>query len=129
LRRLGALVYDLLVVAGVVMLSSFLLIAARGGAAVQPGAAWFQTLVVLQLAGYFIYFWTRGGQTPGMRTWRIRVERLYGGRLSAAQAGWRLLAGIATGALLGAAILWALASKNGQGLHDLAARTRVVRVN
>ena len=79
LRRLAALAYDLLLLAGVLMISSFAVVIARGGTSVPAGNPGYQVFVIAQIAAYFPGFWVYGGQTPGMRAWHIRVERQGGG--------------------------------------------------
>ncbi|MBM4197233.1 MAG: RDD family protein [Gammaproteobacteria bacterium] len=126
LRRLAALCYDLLVLTGVVMATSFGVVVSRAGEAVPAGERWFQALVLAQAAAYFIGFWSAGGQTPGMRTWKLRVVSL-DGTLKPGRAVVRLVAAIATNAPAGAGLLWMLASRDGRALHDRLSGTIVVR--
>jgi uncharacterized RDD family membrane protein YckC len=39
---------------------------------------WYQPLQGLVVGAYFLLSWTRGGQTLGMRPWRIRVTDVSG---------------------------------------------------
>jgi uncharacterized RDD family membrane protein YckC len=83
-RRLAALVYDVLIVVAIVMVVGLLCQLATGGALISTGAnavvpVWYQALQGLVVAAYFISSWRRGGQTVGMRPWRIRVTRDDGG--------------------------------------------------
>ncbi|WP_426700753.1 RDD family protein [Rhodanobacter sp. Col0626] len=84
-RRLLALVYDLLIVVAIVMVVGLLCQLATGGTLINTGArtvipVWYQALQGLVVAAYFISSWRRGGQTVGMRPWRIQVTRDDGGR-------------------------------------------------
>jgi uncharacterized RDD family membrane protein YckC len=72
---LAALCYDALLLAAVLAVLTALLVGLRGGAAIPPGTWWFQGLVVGAYAFFYAWFWTHGGQTLGMRAWRIRVVR------------------------------------------------------
>lgn len=64
--------------------------------------------VVLGL--YFAWFWTHGGQTLAMKTWRIRLVSRDGNALSPWRAVWRyLLAWMWV--LPGLAMAWALQAK------------------
>lgn len=49
-----------------------------------------QIVLVLTLAGFFLYFWTRGGQTLGARAWRFRLLRDDGADLGRFDAMHRL---------------------------------------
>ena len=88
-RRLAAGCYDLLILTGVLVSTSFVVIAARGGSAVPAGNPVFQGFLAAQVAAYFIGFWARGGQTPGMRAWRLRVQTVDGDTPSPAVAAVR----------------------------------------
>ncbi|GAP67121.1 hypothetical protein MBSD_n2437 [Mizugakiibacter sediminis] len=78
-RRLAALVYDLVAVLALVMVIGLLcqiatrgaLIATQGGHIDAPW--WYPALQLAAVAAYFVLSWTRGGQTLGMRPWRLRV--------------------------------------------------------
>jgi uncharacterized RDD family membrane protein YckC len=148
-RRLLALVYDLLIVVAIVMVVGLLCQLATGGQLIHTGATtvippWYQALQGLVVAAYFISSWRRGGQTVGMRPWRIRVTRDDGGTLSLQQALIRVLVAAAPLVLLMLApliglrstlwtllIVWAcwfavgLFDPRRRALHDLAAHTEI----
>lgn len=128
LRRLAAGLYDWLILAGVLMLSSFILVVARGGEAIPPGDPGYRLFLMAQVGAYFIGFWWRGGQTPGMRTWRIRVERDDGGRLTLAGAALRFGAALLSVAALGAGFWWMLADAQARSWHDRLSGTRMTPV-
>ncbi|MCD8547484.1 MAG: RDD family protein [Aeromonadaceae bacterium] len=44
----------------------------------------------LVLCGYYLWFWCRTGQTPGMKPWHLRLQRPDGQRLGLAQGLIRL---------------------------------------
>lgn len=127
--RLAAAAYDALVVTGLVMLTSLVVIAARNGAAVPAGSVPYQAFIAVQVALYFVVSWVRGGQTVGMRAWRIRVEPAAGGRLTTAAAAGRFLAGLLSLAPLGAGFLWILVDGERRAWHDRLSRTRVTQLD
>ncbi|OOG66449.1 transporter [Rhodanobacter sp. B04] len=148
-RRLLALVYDLLIVVAIVMVVGLLCQLATGGQLIHTGATtviptWYQALQGLVVAAYFISSWRRGGQTLGMRPWRIRVTRDDGGTPSRQQAVIRVLVAAAPLVLLmlepmlglhttlwTVLIVWAcwfavgLFDPRRRALHDLAAHTEI----
>jgi len=69
--------------------------------------------------------WARGGQTIGMRPWRLRVVAA-DGRPARAGALW-LRYFVAT-FTFGAGLLWALFDGERRALYDIAARTALVRL-
>lgn len=140
------------------MLLALLLIAAFPAAgthgAVTSGwpQVFFQCYLTAVVACYFVWFWTHGGQTLPMKTWRIRVVRRNGQPLNAAQALLRLVCAslfflpacvavvlfmfphrvspVVVGWLIVptlATLLWARFDQERQFLHDRLARTRLIR--
>lgn len=124
-RRVAALAYDLLLLAAIWMVLTLMLVLARG-AAIPAGTLPHQFLMAVSAAAFFMGFWMRGGQTLGMRAWRLRVERQSGAPLDVATAALRLAGGLASLACLGAGIFWLWFDRDGLTWHDRAAGTRVV---
>lgn len=78
--------------------------------------------------GYFPWFWARGGQTPGMRLFGLRVVRdSDGGPVGAGGAMLRLVGYCVSGALFSLGYIWILIDKRKRGWHDLIAGTVVVK--
>jgi len=96
-RRLLALVYDLVVIIALLFVAGFAALLFTGGKAVPSGNHWFQLWLLLVLVGYFAVAWRYGGQTMGMRSWRLRLVSADGGPMRWKTIARRLL----TGALLG----------------------------
>ena len=93
-RRVAAFCYDLLLLTAIVVCFTLAVLAVRMGAAVPPGSWWFPLCLVAIAAAFFSGFWALGGQTVGMRAWRIRVVRDDGTMLTIPQAFARFAAGI-----------------------------------
>ena len=135
LRRLGALLYDSLLLAGLLLLATAVLIIPYDLLAARPypqGELLHRTLLQLYLlaviAGFFVYFWTHGGQTLGMSAWRLRVVRDDGNPLSLKDALQRFA--WATLSLLpaGLGLWWSLFDPDRLAWHDRRSRTRLVMV-
>ena len=148
-RRLTALVYDLLIVVAIVMVVGLLCQLATGGELIHTGDStvvpiWYQLLQGVVVAAYFISSWRRGGQTVGMRPWRIRLTRDDGGTPTWQQTIIRVLVAAAPLVLLMLTpmlglrttlwtllIVWtgwfavALFDRRRRVLHDLAAGTEI----
>lgn len=95
-RRLAALVYDLLAALAIVMVVGLVAQLATGGQLITTGAqvvipAWYRPLQALVLGGYFAASWRYGGQTLGMRPWRVQLRASAGGAASWPQVLIRLL--------------------------------------
>lgn len=87
-RRLAAMVYEGFLLAGVLMVSGWLYGVLTQQRHALQGRLGLQLFLFAVLAVYFVGFWTHGGQTLAMKTWRLRVVRADGGALSR----WRALA-------------------------------------
>jgi uncharacterized RDD family membrane protein YckC len=87
LRRLAALVYDLLLVVAVAFAATFAMLPLTGGEAILtstqgPVVHLYHAVLLLAVFAYFGWCWTQSGQTLGMKAWRIRLEAPDGRRLS-----------------------------------------------
>jgi uncharacterized RDD family membrane protein YckC len=127
--RLLALTYDSLPMIPLLMGVSALFLWLNGGHTVEraPTLQWLETFAIWGLVGsYFVVSWRRGGQTMGMRPWRLQLLA-QDGRPAALKALWLRVA-VAT-LTPGVCLLWTLIDKERRGLHDLAAGTIFVRLD
>jgi uncharacterized RDD family membrane protein YckC len=83
--------------------------------------------VTIALAVYVTVAHALAGATLGKRLLRLRVVGPDGGRPSPARSAARSALAIASAALLGLGFALALFTRSGRGLHDLLARTWVVK--
>ena len=127
-RRLAALIYDWLLLSGLLFTATLLLILLRGGAAIAPSSWWFDVILVLISFMFFGWFWTHGGQTLGMRAWKIRVERQDGNALDWPDALRRYLAAWLLLLPPGLGFVWGWLNKDRLCWHDQLSATRVVRL-
>lgn len=128
--RLAAAVYDLLPLIGLWFVAAVLALAVTGGALdthTFGGKCIVQGFALALSAAYFIVSWTRGGQTIGMRAWKLRVLGVDGKRLSWPRALLRFVVALVSLAALGAGFWWALFDPQRRTWHDIAARTRMLR--
>jgi len=126
MRRMAALSYDTLLVISILMLVTLAIVALRGGEPVSPSNLLYQLALVAATGGFFVGFWVRGGQTLGMRAWRLRVQQASGEDLNWKVGLIRFAAGILSIAPCGLGFLWQLADAQGLTWHDRIAGTRVV---
>lgn len=147
-NRLFCMVYEGMLLFGVLFISGWLfstLLQQRHALVLRHAQQVWQFIV---LAVYFGWFWTHGGQTLAMKTWRVRIVTREGRALRWPRAllryllawGW-FVPGLAAASLLQAqgwmlmllpalnVALWAAAARldpDRQFIHDRLARTRVV---
>ena len=77
---------------------------------------------------FYAWFWTHGGQTLGMRAWRLRVQRLDGRPITLWQALLRFLSAIPSWAVFGLGYLWLLVDKKHMAVHDRISESVIVRL-
>lgn len=83
-RRLLSAVYELVLLVGVVMVVSLLYSVLTQQRHALHGKLGLQLVVFATLGAYFTWFWSHGGQTLAMKTWRLRLVMLNGESLSMA---------------------------------------------
>lgn len=126
--RFVALTYDFLPMIPLLMISSAVFLWLNGGRTVEHdrwlGALEF--LVTWALVGaYFVVSWRRGGQTVGMRPWRLKVLAA-DGRPASVRALWlRYLVACLTPVV---GMAWCWFDEDRRGLYDLASGTLMVRL-
>lgn len=124
-RRLGAIVYDGLLVLAVLFGSTVPVLALRGWEPVEPGNVVYQVLLVAVTYAFFVGFWYRYGRTLGMQSWGLRIESAQGGPPSLAQCSLRFVAAIVSWLPFGLGFLWQLLDRDGQSWHDRLSGTRL----
>ena len=129
-RIFAAICYDLIVVCGILMIAGFIIVPVYHMVTHQdsiPAGNWFfRILLYLIVFSYYAFSWTCGGQTIGMKSWKLKLIgddhtsptlvkcfiRYVGGQLSCALA------------LIGYIMIW-FGPKHLM-LHDLLSRTRMI---
>ncbi|TNF33915.1 MAG: RDD family protein [Gammaproteobacteria bacterium] len=86
----------------------------------------FYLLVVSFL--FFGWFWTHGGQTLGMKTWRLLLQTSDGHNLNWSQAGLRFVAAILSWIVLGLGFIWSLIDKDKRTWHDIISATVLIQL-
>jgi uncharacterized RDD family membrane protein YckC len=131
-RHLAALFYDSLLLAALWVLAAALVVVPLGlffgitSNAIAHNILFRIYLFALVPALFFGGFWLRGGQTLGMRAWRIQVVRTDGQPLSMGNALRRLIAAILSWGVFGCGFFWALIDREGRTWHDRLSGTRLV---
>lgn len=131
-RRLASLAYEGILLFGIAFAVAMVYgIATRQHHALQGRHGLLAALFVV--AGvYFVWCWTRNGQTLPMQTWRLKLVAADGGPVSYGRAVWRyvlawlwILPGLGLGAMLHRqGMPWALWATMATGIGGYAALTR-----
>ena len=93
-RRVSCCLYEQLVLLGVIALT---FLVPNLGLGILFGVSlpsWLTFLYLYSVLGvYFVWYWTKSGQTLAMQTWRIRMIDANGFNLTRRQAIWRYVYG------------------------------------
>ena len=125
-RRLGSALYDLLLVVALVLIATFPYLAIFGDSTHGWRRHALQVWVLGVTCAYFVWFWTRGGQTLPMKTWHIRLVRADGSAVNVGRGIHRFLLATLGTLALGLGFLWALVDRDRQFLHDRLAGTALI---
>lgn len=131
LRRLAAITYDTLCLFGVLVVASSLVVLPAGlllDTPIPPDSFGFRLYLLVVVMGYFIWPWVKGGQTLGMRVWKLRVLRMDGTGLRPLDALLRFGAALLSWAAVGFGFLWVWVDPQGLAWHDRLSDTRLFRV-
>ena len=138
-RIMGAITYDLIIVFAIVFIAAqwFPLVPVHLQS--SPAMTVFKQAYILGISFlYFAYSWQRGGQTIGMKAWRIKLlqnnSRPHGTEPDKAQpVGWRQSAirysiAIISWLIAGIGFFWIVFSHQHNSWHDMASGTRLIMV-
>ena len=148
-RRLAAFLYEGVLLFGLVMVVGLVYSISVNQRHGLQGRQGMMAVLFVALAVYFVWQWSRSGQTLALRTWQLRLVTPEGGPLTPMRALVRFLTswlwfippmlltwlagwhdkGTISGAVLGwmvlyASLSWVLPSR--QFVHDLISGTRVI---
>ncbi|MFT5590094.1 MAG: putative RDD family membrane protein YckC [Bradyrhizobium sp.] len=150
LRRLAVMLYEGMLLFGVLFIAGWLF-----GTLLQQRHALYlrgilQYWLFFVMGAYFIWFWSHGGQTLAMKTWRVRLVAADGSAVSMLQAtsrfllswlwilpglilawrfqvqGWMLVLIPAANVVIWAGLCWLDTDR--RFVHDRLARTKLIGV-
>jgi uncharacterized RDD family membrane protein YckC len=134
MRRLAAMVYDGLILMAVLMAYGAIALTVKysvlgathvEGEKMELGVIGFAIMLVVVIA-FYSFFWMRGGQTVGMKAWRLRLVNNQGLPVDLAQSIKRCIFACLSLGLGGMGYLWCLVDRNGMAAHDHLSGTQVV---
>lgn len=125
LRRLGAILYDSLLILALMILASLGFIGFSGGESVESGDSMYR--LVLFAIAYLFYagYWSHLGRTLGMQSWRMQLETANGEKPDFARASLRFFAAVLSLIPFGLGFWWQLWDKDGLAWHDRLSGTRL----
>lgn len=125
--RFGAIVYESVLLFGVLFVASWIFVTLLGDATRGAMHVAYRGYLLGVLGIYFVYCWRSTGQTLAMKTWGLRLRRADGQTLSLPVAVGRYLLAVAGLLCAGIGFLWALVDRDRQFLHDRLMGTRILK--
>ena len=127
LRRLGAMLYDGCLLAGGMIVAATPLPFFQSAA---DGSFWVRTLIQIYLILvcflFFGWFWTHGGQTLGMRAWRLQLRGMDGQDLAWSTAVVRFTSALLSWLVLVLGFFWVALDPQKRAWHDRLSKSIVV---
>jgi uncharacterized RDD family membrane protein YckC len=128
IRRLAAILYDGLLLTALLFVATALITLPLGNpTGLMMFVFQFFIFEIIPLI-FFTSFWVRGGQTLGMRAWRLKLERLDGGDISWSDAFKRHLAALFSILVFGLGFAWILIDPQKLAWHDRLSKTRLILI-
>lgn len=124
-RRFAAAIYDFLLLLALWVGAAFIAVLLRAGQPAAIGDALFQGALLGIALLFNAWFWTHGGQTLGMRAWRLQLRKEGGGNVSWGRAALRFLIAVPAW-LCGVGVLWSLFHPERKTWQDLLSGTEMV---
>ena len=131
LKIFMAIMYDTFFLSAVLIIATAIQMPLNNGKAIEQGHPYQLLFGVYLLAicfGYFGWFWTHGGQTPGMKTWRLKVQSIKCNTINWPQSLLRFVAAGLSWSVLGAGYFWILLHAQKQSWHDIISKSEIIVV-
>jgi len=127
-RLMASIFYDSLLLTAVLFFATFVLLLIpeeiRNTSPIVQASKVFWYLLVSYI--YFVGFWIKGGQTPGMKAWKLVLVNMQGDPPGLKRATLRYFSAILSWALAGMGFLWMLVDSNHYSLHDHLSGSKLI---
>jgi uncharacterized RDD family membrane protein YckC len=129
LRHLAVVVYDLLLLTSVLLFAAAIAVAVNalvtGGQAITAGNPFFFAYLVAVSFLFYGWFWTHGGQTLGMRAWKVLLLSDNHQQISWQQVFLRFIVAIPSWFVFGIGFWATWLGNNHQSWPDLTSHTHL----
>lgn len=128
IRRMAAIFYDCLLLLAVLFAATAVLLPFTNGKAINSeNYIYFIYLSVWSFL-FFGWQWTHGGQTLGMRAWKIKILDVNNKPVTWLLSGKRFLLAMMSWAIFGLGFIWGLFDPEKLTFHDRYSGTRLLKV-
>ncbi len=131
-RRIAAISYDCLLLLAACFLATAIALPLNNGEAFHSGQYVYPGYLLVISFTYFGWFWTHGGQTPGMKAWKLKL--ISSNYPSVSNISWKLaairfIAAVLSWIILGVGFAAILFSKQKLAWHDRLSSSSIITVS
>ena len=128
LRLFAACVYELLLLVALWMLCTWIFVSLFGSATSPYNLFFLRLFLWLASGAYFVWYWSKTGQTLAAQTWKIKLVNQQNATLSIKQALIRYVLASISILAIGLGFIWILVDKDKLFLHDRLLKTHFIRM-
>jgi len=128
LRRLAAMFYDTLIVLALLIMGTLLAMLINHGQAINSQNHYYAIYLVTIIFSYFAISWIRGGQTIGMRAWKIQLTTINKEPMDLWRSFLRFGLAVPSILLCGLGFVWMFSNKRRLTYHDQYSGTRLIHL-
>lgn len=122
---MAAIVYDAFLLAAVLFVATAVILPLNSGSAFTSKQYYYPIYLIGVSFFFYAWFWTHGGQTLGLRTWKTKILTFDKRPITWRQAVVRFVAAILSWACLGIGFWWIGLNNQKYGWHDILSGTAV----
>ncbi|MEM7562774.1 MAG: RDD family protein, partial [Pseudomonadota bacterium] len=126
IKQLAAMLYDSLLIFSVLFLATAIALIFTQGEAIVSSPA-FNLYLTIVVFSFYAWFWSRSGQTLGMRVWKIKIVSEFGGNPSWPVSYLRLVFALISMACIGLGYWWRLFKP--YTWHDHLSQTMIIDIS
>lgn len=125
---MAAIFYDLFLLLAALFVATAIALPFNNGEAFRSDQYLFSVYLFLVSFSFFGWFWTHGGQTPGMKAWQLKLVVISSPDTAITwyQAAKRFLASILSWLFIGAGFIAIVLSAKKLAWHDLLSGSSIV---
>ena len=124
-RRIAAMLYDGMLLLAILFVATAVGLPFNHGEAFASDNLYFHAYLVLVSYFFYVWFWTHGGQTLGLKAWKLKILTENGQPITWMQASIRFISAMLSWSVLGLGFIWVLIDKDNRTWHDRLSRTAV----
>ena len=126
IKQLAAMLYDSFLILAILFVATVIALLFNKGEAIESSPV-FTLYLVLVIFLFYSWFWSKCGQTLGMRVWKIQIINDYGRNPSWQVCILRLVFAVFSMACLGFGYWWRLFRP--YTWHDKLSQTRIIDIS